>query len=107
MQLFLIAPLVSRLGEAGEIMLGLGVLIAAILSIPLVRLPTATVVVCMALLMAGHSLAFPNAGALVSRNTPPDRQGGVMGLNMALNALSRIVGPPMFGWLCGLSADLP
>jgi DHA1 family tetracycline resistance protein-like MFS transporter len=105
-QLFLIGPLVSRFGEAGVIMLGLGVLIAAILAIPIARLPAATVVF-MALLMVGHSLAFPNAGALVSRNTPPHAQGSVMGLNMASNALSRIVGPPLFCWIYGLSADLP
>ncbi len=30
-----------------------------------------------------------------------------MGLNMASNALSRIVGPPLFGLIYGLSADLP
>jgi len=105
-QLFLIGPLVSRFGEAGVITLGLGVVIVAILAIPLARLPAATVVL-MALLMAGHSLAFPNAGALVSRNTPPDQQGSVMGLNMASNALSRIVGPPLFGLIYELSADLP
>lgn len=105
-QLFLIGPLVARFGEASVILLGLGVLIVAILAIPLVRLPAATVVF-MGLLMAGHSLAFPNAGALVSRNTPPDRQGSVMGLNMASNALSRIVGPPIFGWIYALSPDLP
>lgn len=105
-QLFLISPLVSRFSEAGVIMLGLGVLIVAMLAIPLARLP-ATTVLFMALLMVGHSLAFPNAGALVSRNTPADRQGSVMGLNMASNALSRIVGPPFFGWLYGVSADLP
>jgi len=57
--------------------------------------------------MVGHSLAFPNAGALVSRTTPPDRQGSVMGLNMASNAMSRIVAPPFFGWLFGVHHDAP
>ena len=57
--------------------------------------------------MVGHSLAFPNAGALVSRGTPPDQQGSVMGLLMASNALARILAPPFFGWIFGQSADAP
>jgi MFS family permease len=51
----------------------------------------------MGLLMIGHSLAFPSAGALLSRNTPPERQGSTMGLMMASNAVGRIVAPPLFG----------
>jgi MFS transporter, DHA1 family, tetracycline resistance protein len=105
-QVFLIGPLVGRFGEARLIVVGLAVLIAAILLQPLLRLPVASVLL-MALLMAGHSLAFPNAGALVSRSTPPSAQGSVMGLSMASNALSRIVAPPIFGWLFAMSADLP
>lgn len=105
-QALMIGPLVKRWGEARIILAGLCVLIAAMLLQPLIRLPAASVML-MALLMVGHSLAFPNAGALVSRNTPPDRQGSVMGLNMASNALSRIVGPPFFGWVYALSGDLP
>ena len=105
-QVLLIGPLVGRLGEARVIVGGLMVLIAAILLQPLIRLPAASVIL-MALLMAGHSLAFPNAGALVSRSTPPSAQGSVMGLSMATNALSRIVAPPLFAWLFAVSADLP
>ncbi len=105
-QSLLIGPLVRRWGEARIIVTGLCVLIASILLQPIIRLPIASVML-MAMLMVGHSLAFPNAGALVSRNTPPDRQGSVMGLNMASNALSRIIGPPLFGLIYGLSADLP
>ena len=105
-QVFLIGPLVGRFGEARVIVGGLAVLIAAILLQPVIRLPAASVML-MALLMVGHSLAFPNAGALVSRTTPPSAQGSVMGLSMASNALSRIVAPPLFGWMFAMSADLP
>jgi len=59
-------------------------------------------------LMMGHSIAFPNAGALISRATPPDRQGSVMGLLMSSNALSRIIAPPFFAWVYQtVSADAP
>jgi len=105
-QSFLIAPLVARHGEARVIVAGLVILIVATLLPPLLRLPQASVLL-MAMLMVGHSLTFPNAGALVSRSTPPDRQGSVMGLNMASNAASRIVAPPLFGWVFGLNADAP
>ena len=57
----------------------------------------AAAVALMGLLMVGHSLAFPTAGALTSRNAPAGRQGSVMGLMMASNAFSRIVAPPIFG----------
>jgi MFS family permease len=63
---------------------------------PVIRLPIAGVAL-MGLLMTGHGLTFPTAGALLSRNVPPDRQGGTMGLMMASNAVGRIVAPPLFG----------
>lgn len=105
-QIFLIGPLVARFGEARVIAGGLVILFTAIALPPVFRSPSASVVL-MALLMVGHSLAFPNAGALVSRTTPPDRQGSVMGLNMASNALSRIVAPPFFGWVYASHVDAP
>jgi MFS family permease len=48
-------------------------------------------------LMAGmalsSSVAFPNAGALMSRTVDPDHQGQVMGLNNAMGAFARFAGP--------------
>src|SRR5690606_40661582 len=41
----------------------------------------------------GMSLAMPNISALISRASPPDRQGAMLGLNLATGALARIVGP--------------
>jgi MFS transporter, DHA1 family, tetracycline resistance protein len=105
-QSLLIGPLVARFGEARVIVGGLVVLVCAILLQPLLHLPIASVLL-MSMLMVGHSLTFPNAGALVSRTTPPDQQGSVMGLNMASNAFSRIVAPPFFGWLFALQSDAP
>ncbi|WP_169793710.1 MFS transporter [Novosphingobium fuchskuhlense] len=101
-----IGPLVKRFGEAKVIVGGLILLCAAVGLQPVFHAPVATVCL-MALMMAGHSLAFPNAGALISRNTPPERQGSVMGLSMASNASSRIIAPPLFGLVFGLSADAP
>lgn len=95
-QLVLIGPLAGRYGEARVIVMGLVLLAASMLLQPLIRMPVSGVAL-MGLLMVGHSLAFPSAGALLSRNIPPDRQGGTMGLLMASNAVGRIVAPPLFG----------
>lgn len=105
-QTLAIGPLVARFGEARVIVGGLLLLVLVIVLPPVIRTPAASVVL-MSLLMAGHSLAFPNAGALVSRTTPPDRQGSVMGLNMASNACSRIIAPPFFGWVFAQHPDAP
>lgn len=95
-QLLLIGPLVARYGEARVIVIGLILLAASMLLQPIIRLPISGVLL-MGVLMTGHSLAFPSSGALLSRNTPPERQGSTMGLMMASNAVGRIVVPPLFG----------
>ncbi|OYX64996.1 MAG: hypothetical protein B7Y88_09955 [Sphingomonadales bacterium 32-64-17] len=105
-QLVLIGPLVARFGEARVIMIGLACLVLAMVLQPIIRTPF-TGVALMGLLMTGHSLAFPSAGALLSRNTPPERQGSTMGLLMASNAIGRILAPPAFGALFALNMDLP
>lgn len=106
-QLVLIGPLVARFGEPRVIVIGLVLLALSMLLQPVIRLPV-TGVLLMGLLMVGHSLAFPAAGALLSRNLPPDRQGGTMGLLMASNAVGRIVAPPLFGTIYGtLGHDMP
>ncbi len=105
-QTVLIGPLVSRFGEARIICAGITVLSLSVILMPILRLPI-TSVLLMALLMVGHTLTFPNAGALVSRTTSPEQMGSVMGLNMASNALSRIVAPPIFGWIYSLQIDAP
>ena len=92
----MIGPLAARYGEARVIVLGLALLALSMLLQPVIRMPVAGVLL-MGLLMMGHSLAFPSAGALISRNIPPDRQGGTMGLMMASNAVGRIIAPPLFG----------
>ncbi len=105
-QTLLIGPLVRHWGEARVIVGGLLVLVISMVLPPLLRLPWTSVLLMVAL-MVGHSVTFPNAGALVSRSTPSDRQGSVMGLNMASNAASRIVAPPLFGWIYGQNPDAP
>lgn len=106
-QLVLIGPLVARFGEPRVIVMGLAVLALSMVLQPVIRTPVSGVLL-MGLLMTGHSLAFPTVGALLSRNTPAERQGSTMGLLMASNAVGRIVAPPVFGLIYGhLGHDAP
>ena len=89
------------------IVIGLALLACSMLLQPVIRLPVSGVLL-MGVLMTGHSLAFPSAGALLSRNTPGERQGSIMGLMMASNAVGRIIVPPLFGLIYGrVHADAP
>ena len=56
----------------------------------------------------GMSLAMPNISAIISRSTPPDRQGAMLGLNMASGSIARIFGPMAAGALfSGMGHDWP
>ena len=64
--------------------------------------------IVMAVGACGMSLAMPNISALISRSTPPDRQGAILGLNMATGSIARIFGPMIAGALfSGVGHDWP
>ena len=63
---------------------------------------------CMVIGACGMSLAMPNISAMISRASPPDRQGAMLGLNMASSSVARIFGPMIAGALfSGLGHDWP
>jgi hypothetical protein len=57
----------------------------------------------MAAMSLGQALAYPNTSALISRVTESDRQGQTLGLNNAMDAFSRLIGPQvaiaLFAWM--------
>lgn len=64
--------------------------------------------IVMAVGACGMSLAMPNISAMISRASPPDRQGAMLGLNMASSSVARIFGPMVAGALfSGLGHDWP
>ncbi len=64
--------------------------------------------IVMAIGACGMSMAMPNISAMISRSTPPDRQGSMLGLNMAAGSVARIVGPLVAGALfSGIGHDWP
>jgi len=76
------------------------------LSIPIVQ--GWVIPLVMAVGACGMSLAMPNISAMISRASPPDRQGAMLGLNMASSSVARIFGPMIAGALfSGLGHDWP
>ena len=64
--------------------------------------------IVMAIGACGMSLAMPNISAMISRASPPDRQGAMLGLNMASSSVARIFGPMIAGAIfSGLGHDWP
>ncbi|WP_374322031.1 MFS transporter [Brevundimonas sp.] len=77
-----------------------------VVSIPLVQ--GWIIPIVMAVGACGMSLAMPNISAMISRASPPDRQGAMLGLNMASSSVARIFGPMIAGALfSGLGRDWP
>jgi MFS family permease len=92
----------SRVLAAGCLLFGCG-LLGQMLS------PAAWVVpVAMAVGAFGMAMTMPNISAMISRASPPDQQGAMLGLNMAASSSGRIFGPILAGAMfSGLGHDWP
>ena len=91
-QLFLTGRLSRRFGEAEMLALGMAVTMVFMALQP-TSLGAATIVPYLALTAFGQSVAWPNVSALISRNVSWHHQGQYLGLNNAMGALARVVGP--------------
>ncbi len=98
--------LARRFGEARVLTAGLSIIGTSLLITPFISKP-ALAVVAVACTAFGQSLVFPCVGALISRATPPDRQGQMLGLNMAAGSLARIGGPLLAGPVFGIAIGGP
>ncbi|MGZ9114390.1 MAG: MFS transporter, partial [Brevundimonas sp.] len=68
----------------------------------------ALVPVVMAFGAFGMAVTMPNISALISRSVDPDRQGAMLGLNMAASSSARIFGPIAAGAIfSGVGHDWP
>jgi MFS family permease len=106
-QFFVTGALSRRFGEARMLAVGMvGTVIAMALQ-PLTD-GGATTYGLMAMTALFSSVAFPNAGALMSRSIDPDNQGQIMGLNNAAGAFARVAGPFTAGLVfAGISVNGP
>jgi MFS family permease len=91
-QLLLAGRLSRRFGEAPVLAAGLG-LTMLFMALQPFSLGVATIVPYLALAALGQSVAWPNVAALISRNADWQHQGQFLGLNNAMGALARVVGP--------------
>ena len=91
-------PLARRFGESR--LLAGGCLIFGFGLLGQVYSPVAWgVPVMMAIGAFGMAMTMPNISALISRATPADRQGAMLGLNMAASSTARILGPIIAGFI--------
>jgi len=91
-QFFLTGTLSRRYGEARMLAVGMVGTVIAMVLMPFGDGHSATYAL-MALMALCSSVAFPNAGALMSRAIDEHNQGQIMGLNNACGAFARFAGP--------------
>jgi DHA1 family tetracycline resistance protein-like MFS transporter len=98
--------LARRFGEGRVLTTGLAIIGVSLFVSPFVTHPGLAIVAvgCTAF---GQSLVFPCVAALISRASPPDRQGQMLGLNMAAGSLARIGGPLLAGPLFAIAIGGP
>ena len=91
-QIFITGPLSKRFGEARMLALGMALTTVCATLQPFSVGP-AMIVTLLAISAFGQSVAWPNVSALLSRNVDWEYQGQYLGLNNAVGALARLVGP--------------
>jgi DHA1 family tetracycline resistance protein-like MFS transporter len=102
----LVRRLAPRLGELRLVTWGGALMAAGLALLPLLGgFPThgaaqiAGTGLSIVLLSAGFSLVGPCVAGFVSRTTPPDDQGRVLGTLQSIGSGARIIGPPLLGGL--------
>ncbi|MEK7705679.1 MAG: MFS transporter [Myxococcota bacterium] len=93
-----IGPAVRRYGERRLVLGGLALLAIGLGFLPLTPPGGWGMLLAMTTLVSvGQGLLSPSLTSLLSRRTPRDRQGAVLGLAHSLTALARVLGPPIAG----------
>jgi MFS family permease len=96
-RVLLLGRMVDWLGEAKLSRLGLVLLAAGVLGMPLSR-NLGVLALAVALIPLGTAFTFPCVTALLSRVTAPRERGLYMGVQQAYGGVARGVAPLFFGW---------
>lgn len=91
-QMTVSGPLSERYGQGRMLALGMAITMVCLALQPVVPSGPATIAL-MSLSAVGSSIAWPNVAAMISEAADPHRQGQILGLNNAMGALARVVGP--------------
>ena len=100
----LVHPAVSKLGERGTLLSGLGGNTAGFLMLARAH-SWALAAPALLLLTAGQGLIQTTMATVLAGLAPPDRRGEVLGFQQSASALGRVAGPVMGGALLGASAS--
>jgi multidrug resistance protein len=93
----LIGPLVKKFGEQKLITTSIFLLGTGFILFPLANSIYAFLPV-VALIAFSIGVHNPSVITLISKNTPPEKQGGILGLNQSLGSLARVLGPVWGGF---------
>jgi len=96
MQMGIVGNLARRFGERALVRAGLFLMGAAFVTAGLVP-PLALFLVVMGAIAVASGLLTPSLSGLVSIATPPEEQGGILGIYQSLGSLARAVGPFLGG----------
>jgi len=96
MQMGIVGNLARRFGERALVRAGLFLMGGAFVAAGLVP-PLALFLVVMGAIAVASGLLTPSLSGLVSIATPPEEQGGILGIYQSLGSLARAVGPFLGG----------
>ncbi|MCU1264058.1 MAG: major facilitator superfamily 1 [Acidobacteria bacterium] len=96
-RVLLLGRAVDWLGEANLSRLGIVLLAAGVLGMPLSR-NLGMLALAVALIPLGTAFTFPCVTALLSRVIAPRERGLYMGMQQTYGGISRIIAPLFFGW---------
>ena len=96
-RVLLLGRAVDRLGEANLSRVGLLLLAAGVLGMPLSQ-NLGMLALAVALIPLGTAFTFPCVTALLSRVIPPGERGLYMGMQQTYGGIARIIAPLFFGW---------
>jgi MFS family permease len=96
-RVLLLGRAVDWLGEANLSRLGLALLAAGVLGMPLAR-NSGMLAIAVALIPLGTAFTFPCVTALLSRVISQRERGLYMGMQQTYGGISRIIAPLFFGW---------
>lgn len=85
-----------RLGDVGAGMVGAGGLLLGLVLVPFTT-SMAMLILATALMGVGQGLCYPTLSSYISKIAPAEHRGGILGLAHSLNALARVLGPPIAG----------
>ena len=94
-QMFLVGPVVARIGERGAVLLGLGMGALGLLIYALAS--TGPIYLLGVPVWAMSGFATPGLQGLMTRRVDPSQQGRLQGATQSLQGITSILGPPLFG----------